>query len=434
MLRIVHTRGRRAPAVEQFAELPIRLGCAPGNHVLFQAGTDPGVMAQHAEIRLENGAFWLVDLGTASGTFVGGMRIMRQALKNGDVVRLGGPGAPELRVEILADAEGRVDLATAQSIIQAAVMQATRHEDKAGSIVVARVGAATRRAARTNSLLSLGVVVAFASMLVAAFFVYRSRRAAEVLAAEIGLDKHPVAPAAGTVPSDVHSGREIFEANKGALFVIGYLLPNAIGGCCTAFAVGPDLLATNAHCVLACKKRGGKPIVTQNDSGGKTRFDIVGWSGHPGYNPQSQSANSPDVGLIRVRGRLPVVVTLGSDAELRAIGPGDDAFVLGFPGRVMDPQSPSATFLSGRVGRVMGFDEEATSADKSVLIQHDAVTRGGNSGSPIFNQYGHVIAIHAAHMDEENEEQLGGQKTKVLNSSPFRIGMRIDLLKGVPTP
>ena len=69
-----------------------------------------------------------------------------------------------------------------------------------------------------------------------------------------------------------------------------------------------------------------------------------------------------------------------------------------------------------------------------MLIQHDAVTRGGNSGSPIFNQYGHVIGVHAAHLDDEEEVQMGGQKTKVVNSSPFRIGMRIDLLQGVPAP
>jgi S1-C subfamily serine protease len=69
-----------------------------------------------------------------------------------------------------------------------------------------------------------------------------------------------------------------------------------------------------------------------------------------------------------------------------------------------------------------------------VLIQHDAVTRGGNSGSPLFNQYGHVIGIHAAHIDEEAEQTHDGQKTTVTQSSPFRIGMRIDLLKGVPPP
>ena len=146
------------------------------------------------------------------------------------------------------------------------------------------------------------------------------------------------------------------------------------------------------------------------------------------------SADSPDVGLVRIEGKMPKTVTIASQAELRSIGPGDDAFVLGFPGRVMDPVSPSATFLQGHIGRTMGLDEQPTSPDKAVLIQHDAVTRGGNSGSPIFNQYGHVIAVHAAHLDEESEVEVGGEKTKVVNSSPFRVGMRIDLLEGVVAP
>jgi S1-C subfamily serine protease len=101
----------------------------------------------------------------------------------------------------------------------------------------------------------------------------------------------------------------------------------------------------------------------------------------------------------------------------------------------MDPISPSATFLQGHLGRLMALGEQAPgSIDDAVLIQHDAVTRGGNSGSPIFNQYGHVVGIHAAHLDEEEETQVNGQKTTVVKSSPFRVGMRIDLLRGVRTP
>src|SRR5262249_10628485 len=112
----------------------------------------------------------------------------------------------------------------------------------------------------------------------------------------------------------------------------------------------------------------------------------------------------------------------------------DDAYVLGFPGRVMDPLSPSATFLQGRIGRVMGIDQLPTTSDKAVLLQHDAVTRGGNSGGPIFNQYGHVVGVHTRHGDDEDDGSIDGRKTKVVGASPFRLGMRIDLLAGVPRP
>ncbi len=100
----------------------------------------------------------------------------------------------------------------------------------------------------------------------------------------------------------------------------------------------------------------------------------------------------------------------------------------------MDPISPSLTFLQGHLGRMTGFDGQPTSPEKALLLQHDAVTRGGNSGSPVFNQYGHVVAVHAAHLDDEADAQVGGQKTTIVGSSAFRIAMRIDLLQGVPAP
>ncbi|WP_437638308.1 S1 family peptidase [Sorangium sp. So ce854] len=331
-------------------------------------------------------------------------------------------------------ADDRVDVETAQRIVRDAVLQAVQRDEKAVALVRAKADEARRRVARHNLLLGLGVAAALVAVAVAGVVAYRSRRAADALAAEVGLGRAPAARPSGAIPERVLSGREIFEQNRLALYVMGYMVDNRIGGCCTAFAVAPDLLATNAHCVRDCRARGGASIATLNDSMGKTRFRIVAMSAHPAYRSGQGGAGSPDVALLRIDGKAPRTVTLANDAELRAIGPGDDAYVLGFPGRLMDPLSPSATFLEGRIGRLTGLDQQATTPDRAVLIQHDAVTRGGNSGSPIFNQYGHVIGVHAAHIDDEDDVTIDGRKTKVTQSSPFRIGMRIDLLQGVPAP
>jgi hypothetical protein len=438
MLHIVHTRGRRAQTAQHFGHAPIRIGCAPNSDVAFAPGEEAGVMPAHAEIRMERNAVCVVDLGTPAGTFVNGKRVEVKPLRTGDEIALGSPKGPAFRVEIegplVVSPDGRVDVETAKRVVKAAVLRTAGGEDKTEAMVRAKVQAAERRAARFNMLLTFGVLGAFIAVAFAGWVVYKKRAAAAVLVAETGLGRAPLPSLTGAIPTSVLTGRAIYEQNRSALYVMGYTLGNRIGGCCSAFAVGPNLLATNAHCVRACGDRGGQPIVTQNESGGKTRFKILKMTIHPAYKSESKSADSPDVGLLRVDGKLPKAVTIASDAELRAIGPGDDAFVLGFPGRVMDPISPSATFLQGRVGRVTGFDEEATSPDKAFLIQHDAVTRGGNSGSPIFNQYGHVVGVHAAHIDDEGDVDIGGKKTTVVQSSPFRIGMRIDLLKGVPAP
>jgi S1-C subfamily serine protease len=435
MIRITHLRGRAAPSVVELRVARVRIGSAAGNEITL-AG-EPGVAPRHAEIHQEGHAYWLVDLGAPAGTYVNRTRIRRHAIQSGDVVTLAGSGGPQLKLELpgAPDAEGRVDLETAQRLVHAAVIAAASRDDKTSEIIAAKVGDARRRGARANGLLTVGLLLALAGTLLAAVMVYRSQQAAQVLATETGIGRTIVAPPQGSIPTRVYTGREIYEENRGALYVIGYLLPgDRVGGCCTGFAIKPNLIATNSHCVIAYRKAGGSPIVTQNDSGGKVRFKIVASQMHPGYKPDDASADSPDVGLIRIEGKMPKIVTIGSDAELRSIGPGDDVFVLGFPGRVMDPISPSATFLQGHIGRTTAFDGQPTSPEKAMLLQHDAVTRGGNSGSPVFNQYGHVIAVHAAHLDDEADAQVGGQKTKIVGSSDFRIAMRIDLLQGVPAP
>jgi hypothetical protein len=440
MVRITHTRGRKAPAVEQFARPCIRIGSSSANDVAFyQHGSE--VMPSHAEIREEGGAYYLIDLGTPQGTYVDRNKVARHRLRSGDLVALGGPGGPEFRVDFggappEAD-DDRVDVATAEQMVRAAVEKATRHHHKTGAIVAQKVRDAKRQAQRRNLVLGLGVALAVLGIGFAAIMIWRAeQRAAELVrSAGLGVPTSAAAQPAGAIPDRVLTGRQIYEANKAAIYVLGYTEGRKIGAFCSAFAIGADLLATNAHCVIAARQKGRVSLIaTQNDSRGKVKLRIASTSFHPRYRRGSVSADSPDVGLVRVSGRVPKVVTLASDAELRAIGAGDDAFLIGFPGRVMDPISPSATFLQGHVNRVTALDGGVTTPDKAVVVQHDAVTKGGNSGSPIFNQYGHVIALHAAHIDTEEDQQVDGQKTKVLDTSPFRIAMRVDLLRGVPQP
>jgi V8-like Glu-specific endopeptidase len=448
MLRITHIRGRMAPAVEHFAVARVRAGSAPGSELCFGARDGRGVEPRHAEIRVEAGVVYVIDQGSRAGTFVNGAPVRRQALRNGDRVAVGGADGPEFRVELLAqqagpDADGRVDLATAERIVRGwgarwagpppAPPPAT--VDKTPSIVATKVAAAQKRSGRTNALLTAGLLAVLVALVATAGSIWQSHRAASALGDDIGIDKRPVKRPTGEIPTRVMSGREIYDLNKSALYVVGWKRGNTYGGVCSAFAIRSDLLATNAHCVAAIRNKRGAAIVTQNDSGGRVRYRILAAKMHPKYKGGTGSADSPDVGLIRVDGRMPRTVTLANDAELRALGPGDDVFVLGFPGRVMDPISPTATFLKGHIGRLMALGENAPKGvEDAVLVQHDAVTRGGNSGSPIFNQYGHVIGVHAAHIDEEKEVKVGGQTTTVVDSSPFRIGMRVDLIQGVRSP
>ena len=50
---------------------------------------DTGVSRKHVDVVLDSGTAWVEDLGSTNGTLVNGRRISRQALADGDVIRIG---------------------------------------------------------------------------------------------------------------------------------------------------------------------------------------------------------------------------------------------------------------------------------------------------------------------------------------------------------
>jgi hypothetical protein len=50
---------------------------------------DPNISRRHAEIRHENGAYWVVDLGSTNGVEVNGKRIDKARLRNDDQIVIG---------------------------------------------------------------------------------------------------------------------------------------------------------------------------------------------------------------------------------------------------------------------------------------------------------------------------------------------------------
>ena len=51
--------------------------------------SDPNVSRQHAELRNENGDYWVIDLDSTNGLEVNGRRVQRAKLSNGDVIVMG---------------------------------------------------------------------------------------------------------------------------------------------------------------------------------------------------------------------------------------------------------------------------------------------------------------------------------------------------------
>lgn len=49
---------------------------------------DPNVSRQHAMIEVQEGRYYLVDLGSTNGTEVNGQRVQRREIAEGDVIKI----------------------------------------------------------------------------------------------------------------------------------------------------------------------------------------------------------------------------------------------------------------------------------------------------------------------------------------------------------
>ncbi len=199
-------------------------------------------------------------------------------------------------------------------------------------------------------------------------------------------------------------------------------------GFCTAFAIRPSVLATNAHCVVAAQKNGGTVVALENEGRGSVSYSVTDMHAHPSYRDNDANALTPDVGIVNISGKAATVLAMATPQELAGVGAGDDVGLIGFPGRLMDTANPIATFLGAHIGRVTNAKGRPGAFADTWLIQHDAPTTHGTSGSPIFNNKGHVVAVNAGGYLEGDQETIAGRKAEVVKASPYKFGMRIDLI------
>ena len=77
----------------------VSFGRHPDNHVLFDAQVDIDASSRHAELLCENDAYFLRDIGSSNGTFIGGEKIDECALRLEVAVEVEfGSGGPVLRL------------------------------------------------------------------------------------------------------------------------------------------------------------------------------------------------------------------------------------------------------------------------------------------------------------------------------------------------
>ncbi|MGO9134740.1 MAG: trypsin-like peptidase domain-containing protein [Methylovirgula sp.] len=207
----------------------------------------------------------------------------------------------------------------------------------------------------------------------------------------------------------------------------------------TAWAIGPNVLATNAHIAGICDdkfpvadrkiaecddlKPGDKLLVLQSGTG-HTPYEVVGHSFHPGYidfpklvfgqdpafvasiyngTPSQISGYGYDVGLLTIKETLPADLALqfASKDEILALKPGMPVASAGFPyenvsGDQVLTLAATPQVHYGNITALTDFLFLQTDPAHRYLVQHSVPETGGGSGSPIVAASGHIVAINNA--------------------------------------
>jgi len=416
--------GARVGARKAFEKSYIALGRDTLSDVRFDPEADLDVSTKHAAVLLSGDGCVVRDLGSRNGTFVNGQRITGDTpLADGDVIRCGGHG-PEARVRMVSEAAEQV-LAkvvapprSAAPAAPAAPLKAPPGADphakptgpSATSVLRAEVKASATRFRAV--LVTLGIIVVGALAVV----IWQGRTArqqtAQLGSAIDSLGRELAALRGLKVAADSEAARlqreirgaandptrlsalqaqystvqrrrrdivsaqgvdyaAIQRANMAAVAVIVVRYADTtqiFEG--TAFSVSAQgLMLTNRHTVA-------------NRDGEQARDVAIRFSGSTDVLPARIVRVAPDADLAVIQvesaGPFPAV----SGFAPRPVEAGAPIALLGFPGGCGDCERPRVKLVSGSV----------TSASDSIL-EIDAFSGTGASGSPIFDRNGLVVGV-----------------------------------------
>lgn len=177
----------------------------------------------------------------------------------------------------------------------------------------------------------------------------------------------------------------------------------------TAFSIGDNLLATNAHVVAAVLNNArqftqagiAQVGVSAFQSQTGDEFPLLEAVVHPAYTGSERSA---DVGLFVTRESLPNKLELASIDEVNAVLKGDQVQVNGFPGDLASQvfevgfqpglTVPIASLFSGSLQALRAFDErKVVTTSTTDMWEYSMDTSGGTSGSPVLKN-NRVIGVH----------------------------------------
>jgi S1-C subfamily serine protease len=450
--------GGRAGHREVFDKPYLTLGRDPQSDLPLDPNQDLDASTRHAAVVRTGDRFVVRDLGSRNGTFVNGHRITGDTeLKGGDRLRFG-PQGPEVEFHAVADGAEQVVPAvrapapapkataapsarppaartppapSATSVLRAQVnQQAARYRWAlvvlAFVVVAAVVVVLWQGWTAQRQFASIGTVVDSLSREVRMLRVAQARADSEAttLRGQLASERDPTRLASLqqeyaavqrrqrsiTVAQSVNWAA-INRANARAVAMIYVQFPDDSTFTGTGFSVSANgLLLTNKHVVM--------------DRAGRTPIKIgVQFAGSRAVLRAVLERVAPDVDIATVQitdsGTYPVVRGLKPDSAAPSVG--DPIALLGFPLGLDAPMGGTAehpivqpTLAPGTIAKIL----------TDSLLQLDAYSGTGASGSPVLDREGLVIGIEYGGLRDSGGRVVLGlpirRATPLLTSSTTR--------------
>ena len=394
---------------------------------------ETAVARQHFALVKKPSGAWTVELfGTPYVAIDGQPADNGQVVRDGAKVELGRIGGPALGVGITEDARGDNYLKTAGQAEAASPRQ------------IATQASTMAKVAR--GIAALAVLVAVGGGAFALYnYVSTSRATTRLESAQKEFSDALQKEANLRIGADTraHISRAVYSVQ----------LQDAeqrvrSGG--TAWVVGPNLLATNAHvAILREGIRARERMIVRAPGQNGQIYEVVEHKLHPGYVPfnaflqsdlrlisayrgnlDTLSGNGYDVALLRVAGTLPEAdrLEIATPDELNALASGTPLATSGYPGENLTRSSPGNLGVTpqqhlGVVTSMTDMFHLPAPVAVRQLVQHDLPATGGASGSPIVGASGRVVAL----LNAGNLFMVNGDR--VPNAALINYAQRADLVR-----
>ncbi len=358
----------------------ISVGRAPSSALTF-APADTRASAHHAEIEVDGGNYVLRDAGSTNGTFLNGRRVTTARLKPGDVIEFG-TGGPQVQFDI----DGPVDTTLPVGVEPTQMLEQPSKSRSDGARPSKEFGRTTVRlmidravdksSTRFRLMVATLVLLVVALMGVVGYLVFRSST------------------------SSGYDFSEIARKNQGAVVFIyvrftlmdengAPIEENAATG--SGFVVNNrgDII-TNRHVLQLWEY---EPTWVRNHYKGALKEIKIVFADHSpddaltGEVVKISESTDVDLAVLRIKPYSGMPTILEFNRDTAGLSQGDPVAVIGYPlGKdlfdITKAKTAETSLSQGVISKV--------SARK---IQIDASANPGNSGGPIFDQRGRVIAV-----------------------------------------